>query len=93
MEDTAEGLVLTIASSSTYQPRGIAVDSNGNVYWTAGYAPGTGMVLEMPYGLSGNANEITIASDQFNPWGIAVGSDGSVYWTNECSSCSIMKAG
>jgi sugar lactone lactonase YvrE len=61
-------------------PAGMAIDQNSNVYWTD---YGTGSVLEMPHGLTGDSNAIVIYSGQGseNPDGIAVNS-GNVYWAD-----------
>ncbi len=59
-------------------PAGIAVDTIGNVYWTD---YGTGNLMEMPHGLVGDSNVITLYSGvgSENPDGIAV-HGSNVYW-------------
>ena len=83
-------------SASLCQPRGIAVDYDGNLFitdWcnhvvrevsasthTINTIAGTGVA-----GLSGDGGDALAAQLQF-PWGIAVGSDGMIYLGDQVSS-------
>lgn len=66
----------TIATGQV-APMSVVVDSSGNVYWGGE----GGNIKELPSGLSGNDNIITVASGQSNPNYVAVG-DGNIYWIN-----------
>jgi hypothetical protein len=83
------------ASSSTIalanNPHGVAVDAQGNVYWTNGLANNGGSIA---YCNATNntcgGKGIELANQQANPFTIAVDEE-AVYWTNSVPNGSVMK--